>query len=145
MKIPDDAKVAHDERLTVIRAAKVLHDRACGEGGLITKVKATMEAKGVMYAESELVNARLQPMTRRGPIDPRQLYKLVQGGKLKLEQFLDVVTVRKEPLAKHLPGETIDALCGPVEVASPSLITEYKSGTTLESREVAQQCVDYWP
>ena len=145
MRIPPDADIVQGSRLTVIRAASSLHEKVCGRGGLSEKVKATLVDKRAHYAASDLVNARLQPGSATGLIEPAALFALVSAGRLTKEQFLACVAVRKEPLAEHLSGAEIANLATPVLNPTPSLITEWKSGNVMSGQELAQLVIDYWP
>jgi hypothetical protein len=143
IRIPPEARVVRDARITTIRVISTLYDRVVkGDGGLSARVKATLREKDAAYAESELVFAALRPGSTKGPIDAEKLYELVKDRKLTLKQFLACVSVRKEPLKEYLAGGVIDELCGRVDDPEPSLVTEFKEGVELDVDAIAMMLAD---
>jgi hypothetical protein len=142
IKIPDDATVVRDQRLDLIRAISTLHDRLIEpkDGpGLKSRVKETMKDKGAKFAQSDFVIAALRGGgTTRSYVDPRKLYKLVADGKLTTQQFLSVLSVRKEPLTEFLSGAEIDRLSSEGAPSETSLFTEFKPGVSFDVDQIAE-------
>jgi hypothetical protein len=81
MRIPPDAKVIRDSRITLIRVISTLYDRLVnGDDGLKDKVKATMREKDASFAESDLVIAALRAGSGKSTIDVYKLYRMVDAG-----------------------------------------------------------------
>jgi hypothetical protein len=139
MRIPPDAKVIRDSRITLIRVISTLYDRLVnGDDGLKDKVKATMREKDASFAESDLVIAALRAGSGKSTIDVYKLYRMVDAGELKLSQFLDCITVSKERLKEFLPGAIIDKLTiKGAAPAEPALFTEFKDGMEIDLDELA--------
>jgi hypothetical protein len=138
--IPSDAKPISDQRLTLIRVISTLRDRLVeGDGGLKARVKRTMLEKEARYAESDLVIAELRPGSTKGPIDPAALYELVELKQLSLAQFLQCITVQKEPLKKFLAGGVIDRLTSAIPNPPPHLFTDFRQGVEFNVDRLAEQ------
>lgn len=139
MRIPADAHVVTDSRITLIRVISTLHDRLVeGTDGLKAKVKATLTAKGAQFAESDLVVAALRAGAAKRRIDPKALYALVKAKKLTIEQFLSCITVSREPLEQYLSGDQIEQISIPGKTPEPSLFTEFREGVQLDIDELAE-------
>lgn len=126
MKIPEGAKVVHDERLSLIRAVTMLNEHVDGAGGVKDQVRAAMVAQGAQYASDDRTLARLHESSRY-VVDPTKLYALVQKGMLTMKQFLGAVSVRREALKDVLGGKAIDKLSERI-AGRASLCTEFKAG-----------------
>jgi hypothetical protein len=128
IKIPPDAKIVQDQRLTVIRAVATLNDRLCkGKGGLIAKVKSAMEAKNVEYAESDFVVAELRGDGEdAGKIDVDKAFKLCGENGIKLKDFLACCTVRKGDLKKLVSENEVEKITT-YGTAEKKLVTEFRS------------------
>jgi hypothetical protein len=139
MRIPSDAKIIRDNRITLIRVISTLYDRLVnGDDGLKTRVKQTMQDKGASFAESDLVVAALRAGAAKTSIDPRRLWSLVEAGQLQLSHFLDCISVVKTPLAKYLSGQTIDQITSkPSTEPEPMLFTEFKPGVELDVEQLS--------
>ena len=147
MRIPADAKVVRDSRINFIRAIKTLNDRLVdGDNGMTAKVKASLQDKDAGFAESDYVVAALRAGAAKSAVNPRKLYKLVESGALKLNEFLDCITVRKEPLKEFLSGVAIEKLeDAPAAPATPQLITEWKEGVQLDVDSLAMELAKLIP
>ena len=99
-----------------------------------------MLAKDASYAQSDLAVARMQDSSR-SVINPRKLHELVKARKLTIDQFLDAVSVRKEPLKEFLSGQEIEAISSDID-AEPSLVTEFKPGIHVECQPLAEALVE---
>ncbi len=126
MKIPDGEKIIRDQRLTLLRAIRTLAEEADKRGGLRDQVREAMERKDARFAEDDLTLARLQ-IASRSAVNPKNLFGLIEKGKITSAQFLGVVTVRTQPLRELLNGQEIERISEPFDVP-PALYTEFKPG-----------------
>lgn len=142
IKIPPDAKVIQDSRLMSLQLIKSLHDRLVNaDDGLRDKIKDTMNGKAAAFAESDHVVAALRAGSPRSTIDPRKLYKLIEKGELTVAQFLECVSVKKDPLAQYLSKNRIEQLETPSDAPEPSLATEWKQGIAIDLPKLADSLV----
>jgi hypothetical protein len=139
MKIPPDAPIIRDRRLTLIRILSHLTAEKTGRLDVLKcQVKKSMAEKGAKFAESELVYARLQSAGDGGGkqfVDPKLLHELVKTKRITIEQFLGVLCVRTSLMPQILSGEEIAAISKPAESSDKSgdgqgglgsLFTEFK-------------------
>jgi len=156
MKIPAGAKVVRDQRLTLIHVVKSLSGQRLKDQ--VKSVKQSLADKKTPYAESDLCLGRRQG---GGPVttpDIRKVFALVgkphdghrvalgkkakcARGALTLRQFLSIATVSKDALKKYLNDEQIEAVCGPPRPGEPALVTELRSGVTLDLEAIENALV----
>lgn len=137
MKIPADAKIVTDNRLTIIRILSLL----TAKNGYLDKVKnavkASMKLRDATFAQSDLALARLQKSEPRSFADPRLLYELVKNNRITHEQFMDVLCVRSSLLPEILSGAEIHEISKPGgaeagEDAGAALYTEFKPDVRVD-------------
>jgi hypothetical protein len=147
MKIPSDAKVITDNRLSLIRIVAILADRLVGKkGGLKDQVKATMQDKKATYAQSELAIAQLVPGNDQGPIDANKAFALTKipkdKGGITLKEFLDCCTVGKEAFGVFVSAEKMAKMCKKIPDPTPSLRVEFKEGIDIDPEKVGELLVE---
>ena len=116
MEIPDNASVAFDSRLTVVRACLDLAEH--GEA-IKSQIKKDMAGGGAQYVQSRLALGKLVAW-KKSAVDPVKLYELVKSKKITIEAFLSCVSVQKKPLRDHLGELEIDAISSPCGEAEPN-------------------------
>lgn len=142
MRIPKDAKIIRDGRLTLIRAVCTLYDQLVdADDGLKDQVKAVMTAKEVKYAQSDLVVARLQGGGDKSYVCPRMLFELMNQGTITIDQFVACIRVSAKPLEQFLSGEQIEAISKSA-AGSKSLVTEFKPDVKLDENQLAALLTD---
>ena len=138
MKIPPDATVVRNSKLTLI---KILSQLTAKDGRLDTlknEVKTAMAEKKARFAQSDLVDARLQATSfgAKKFVDPKRLWALVAKKRITIEQFLSVLCVRTSLMPEILSGIEIDAISkaadGADAQASDALYTAWKEGVTVD-------------
>jgi len=145
IRIPADAKIVRDHRLTLIRAIKILSTDRLQQ--LIKSVKDSLRERKAAYAESDLCLARLQGGGPVRYVDPRKVFKIVTKGRgkakarasrslapspfLTLKQFLNCCSISMEKLQQFIPADQIDALCYPPKPGEPALYVETRPGVEI--------------
>ncbi len=114
IKVPADAKVVRDQRLSLIRVVKILAGRI---KPTIDKVKADLKLKKAKFAESDLAIAVLRGAddveVEPEPIefvDPKKLWALAGKGALTANDFFSVTHVNESKLSKLLLPQQIEAI-----------------------------------
>lgn len=130
IKIPNDATVVNDKRLTLVRVLSTLTAEDGRLDQLKDGIKGTLKQKKAAFAQSDLVVAQLRSNPPKAFVVPRMLYALVKSKRITMEQFLDVLCIRSSLLPPILSGEEIKAI-SEVPVAQGSgtggaLFTEFK-------------------
>ena len=144
IRIPPDALIVRDRRLTFLKALSTLS----ADGGFadVTKkaVKASMLAKGAKFAESDFVLARLQGGGGRTWIDPRKLHNLLANKTITLAEFLSAISVKVTALKPFLSDNEIDAISRTVgtEPVEPSLFPEWKTGVEIDPEKLQAAILD---
>jgi hypothetical protein len=143
LKIPPDVEPLPDASLTAIAGVNALKKFVDDDAGLVEQVKERMTEKDAAFATSDLAVAALRSSDgpALGPVDPVKAFALVgkQRGGFTLEQFLNCVTVRLEPLAEFLPGAVIDSLRPVLKgdaKPSPRLTVEWKPNVAFDAKEL---------
>jgi hypothetical protein len=133
IKIPSEARVLGESRLSFIAVCRALADRAKSR---IDDVKSRLQKEETAFARSDLAVAALRGGGSIAVIDPVALHKLVLAKKITIKEFLGCVTVRKEPLKEFLSEREIDSISKSDGEREPSLIVELKPGVTLDEDEL---------
>jgi hypothetical protein len=129
--VEDGEKVITDERLTSVCIINELYKRRQKE--IAALIKANLTKKKAAICQSSIGIARLKEGGVQTSIDPQKAFKeLVLKRKMPWEQFLELVTVKKEPLGKHLSENEIEAIEIDGKPREDSLTPELKPGITLD-------------
>jgi hypothetical protein len=152
IKVPTDAKVVSDQRLTLIRIISQLTRKLGRLDELKNGVKRAMNDKSARFAESDLVIAELRGGGAGGAaekryVDQHKLHALVKRKRIKMSQFLDVICVRTSLLEKILSGDEIEKLYRPADEAEQlealgSLYTEFKPGAEPDFNAIEDAMLD---
>ncbi len=139
IKIPEDAKIVKDSRLTAIAAIAVLvkfHIQKLKED-----VKAAMKRRGVKFAESDFAVAHLRDGGNATYVDPAKLFKLtLAAGKRKLtvNEFFQCVRASRERVEEFLSPEEIDAVSVQAGEVDPRLYVELKLNAQVDFDAIEQ-------
>ena len=134
MKIDAGEKVVTDSRVDFVHIAGLLADRA---KSVKDEIKEAAAKKKARYVRGDHAIGRLQGggKRKRTP-DPTKLHALVKSGKITLDEFLSVVSVKIDPLKEILSGPEIIRISKNGDKSQPSLVTEFEAEPALPDWEI---------
>jgi hypothetical protein len=142
IKIPEDAKVLKDSRLTAIAAIALVvkfHVQKLKED-----VKAAMKRRGVKFAESDFAVAHLRDGGNATCIDTAKLFKLttVPGKrKLTVNEFFQCVRASRERVEEFLSPEEIEAVSVQARESDSRLYTELMPNAAVNFDAIEQAVI----
>jgi hypothetical protein len=132
MKIPADAKIVRDERLTFLSILSLLAIEDGFADRLKADVKSALKAKGAEYGQSDFALGRLQGGGDKKAIDPKKFWAHVKSGKIKLADALKCISVKKKESLAFLSENEVDDISKKTGIAAPSLFAEFKDGISID-------------
>jgi hypothetical protein len=137
MNIPDGVTPMREPRLDVICAVSVLTSRINPKKtGWKDQIKAAAKTEGAEYLQSDYALGHLVAGKDKGEPSMVELRKLVDAGRITLEELLGCCSASKDALKKILSENEVDALCSTSE-GSKSLVVEFKPGVNVAPRDLA--------